>query len=257
MYARLLRMSADDLDGLVDALRAVDPGFAQVVPHAPGDERDRAGLLRQYLRHLLKVPDDGDLPEYMRRRFVEVARDFGLGPDLDTYSDADLAEALIDVVLELTGDLDPRARKRTKRADDWDAFATYFRTLRDRDRRAAAIDELRAALGERAAASFDDENFNAYERDAARLAGGAAGVTTAAVLKSAMVVGVVGVAAPLASVAATGAAGAYLAGLRRGKARADDRAKRARLSTRVQTVMVIAVWITLNRNAERASAGPG
>ena len=232
MYARLLRFPPEDQAALLRALRGLTVGGLTEEP----TEAELGPLLRDELRQLLKVPDAADLPEYMRRRMVEVAGYLGLGGSFDEHSDGDLAQAIIDAVLELTTDL---------AEDQKESYAAYFRTfsVRARKQRARAVLDLQRAVGRSWPLGEDDQIS-----DAELVLRGLSGLTTEQLGS----VAANDLAPLLAPLLATSGAALYLAGVTLTGTSDEDRRKRARFSTRVQAVVVLAVWVTAQRDAERA-----
>ena len=224
------------------------------------------------LRRSLDVPDGEDLPQYLRRRLVDVARHhFQLVDDTDTVSDLELAQLLVDFALDAAARLQDDDAIRS----DFETFMrTKSRTERDKwltqsNRLAEVMAEASGKASEThgAGAPTDQENItSALLSDLStlsvrqpkttptprtanpRLAALAAGSALSAAFAPA-------VAVPLGVVAG----GVYMAG--RGKntlARLDNtsddkaaRAKRARRSKLVQSVVALSAFIVTSTSGDR------
>lgn len=105
------------------------------------------------LRRALEVPSKDDLPEYLRRRLVEVTkRHFELVEDTDALTDLELARLLVDFVLGAAAQLAEDAERREE-------FETFLRT-KDRTERTRWLME-----SQRFAAILRNE---AFHRDTAQ-----------------------------------------------------------------------------------------
>jgi hypothetical protein len=105
--------------------------LALLVPRVPSVNRltgqELEAELVRALRNALDVPTAGDLPEYARRRLIELARDdFELAPSFDNQSSLHVAELLVTHVVSAAATLteDPGQRRefsrflRTKDVDE-------------------------------------------------------------------------------------------------------------------------------------------
>src|SRR4051794_25231882 len=90
--------------------------LALVAPSDVGGTRSRQDASAQIVSALrigLDVPDGEDLPEYARRRLVELARDdFSLAPSFDTFSSVEVASALTVHILSAATTLSADANQR-------------------------------------------------------------------------------------------------------------------------------------------------
>lgn len=226
------------------------------------------------LRGSLDVPENGDLPEYLRRRLVEVSLGhFELFETADRLTDFELAEALADFALSAAAQLPTNADLRA----DFDTF-TRTKSRREqerwRDDIKRANDLLEASRVGRSAKSKSDQERNriatAVLADlssialrtqqpasskrppskaavASGMAGGAAAGSAFAALTGATATAAMGsvVALPLGAIAG----GLYMAGRGRKsleRVATDDRlhrTRRARRSKLVQNVVVISVYL--------------
>jgi hypothetical protein len=100
-------------------------------PRADLDDLDDQGVVDELVRTLrrsLEVPAKDDLPEYLRRRLVDVVRrHFELADDVDTRTDLELAQMLVDFALDAAHQL---ASDRERREE----FETFLRTKSRRER---------------------------------------------------------------------------------------------------------------------------
>src|SRR4051812_28042714 len=121
---------------MIAALRSLDgTGQRQLIrlldPRVELDDvadADLLGELVAVLRRALDVPPKEDLPEYLRRRLVEVTkRHFELIDNTDAATDLELAHLLVDFVLVAAAEMtdDPERREE---------FETFLRT-KDRTER--------------------------------------------------------------------------------------------------------------------------
>jgi hypothetical protein len=116
------------------------------------DDEQLQPLLVATLRRALEVPDkdDADLPEYLRRRLVDlVRRQFELIADADMLTDMELARVLVDFTLESAEQLRQWGRDDDRRKD----FETFLRT-KSRDERLAWL-----KASQRFSALIQDEPF--------------------------------------------------------------------------------------------------
>jgi hypothetical protein len=91
------------------------------------------------LRNALAVPAKDDLPEYLRRRLVQVARDhFSLGDRFDTYDDVELAVLIVDFVVDAAAALASQDMGGAR-----DEFETFLRTKKREERVAWLIESER------------------------------------------------------------------------------------------------------------------
>ncbi len=117
---------------------------------------------------VFQVPAGADLPEYMRRRLVELGRDFILDDDFDRVGDFGLATMLVDYLLDVTMSL----------SEDDDQIRDFSRFLRTRDPRErtawlrdsaslrAIVDLPAQAIAERSTAQIEtDSTAQAGYRD--------------------------------------------------------------------------------------------
>ena len=122
---------------VIDAILRLPPDrqrqLLRLLDRSPGDldefsDDELSDEIVWALRETLMVPSEGDLPEYARRRLVELAkRDFGLGGNFDSVSDVELAAQLVDAALE-------RAQQLTEDPPAQEEFAKFLRT-KDADAR--------------------------------------------------------------------------------------------------------------------------
>ncbi len=229
------------------------------------------------LRRALEVPPKDDLPEYLRRRMVDVVRrqfDLVSRSEADELTDFELAERLVDFVLEsaerLAGDADRREHfevfLRTKdRADRvrWLVGSKRFGSLTTSrafdcvaaHRRAEQIQREQDAHTETAKAMLSDiaevtassqfgkapASFGGRARLASLVSGAAAGAAAAS---------------PLGAVAG----GLFMAGLKKrelvrvaGDEADKTRKQRARRSKQVQAVVSLSAVVVAN--ASQAGSG--
>lgn len=230
-------------------------------------EPELLGELVRVLRSALEVPEKDDLPDFLRRRLVEVAsRQFGLCDRPDLTTDLELAELLADYVLEAAAEL---GRDNDQRQE----FEVFLRTKSRRER----LDWLVASR--RAAALVGSEGF---DRNAARAhaeeiqeeSGSAHRATAAAILddlgsltkrpsrsgppsKSSTVMTAAAAGATAGSLAmplAAVAGGLFMSGRsKRGAAEVAEseakrsRANRARRSRMVQSVVILSVYLVASQ----------
>jgi hypothetical protein len=141
---------------MIEALRQLDAARQRQLirllePRAELDDVGDAelwGELLRTLRHVLEVPDKDDLPEYMRRRLVDVTRrQFRLldGHESDALSDIELAQLLVDFVLDAAATLAEDDERRLE-------FETFLRTKdrTDRTRWLVQSDRFAALMADRA-----------------------------------------------------------------------------------------------------------
>jgi len=219
---------------------------------------DEAALaeLVPILRATLQVPRKDDLPEYMRRRLVDVARrHFELGENFDTTTDLRLAKLIVDfafrAVAQLTDDDE-------RRAD----FETFLRTKDRRERTRWLMESEHFATTMR----NESLDFEAARERAHELYEGANAhrETAAAILRHlgatdrSSVPGWREIVMPAATQASAGAIAAltgslYMAGRRKQELvkapTADDakgRAQRARNSKLVQGVVCLSAFLLIH-----------
>lgn len=95
--------------------------------------------LVQVLRETLQVPPKDDLPEYLRRRLIDVAkRHFQLDENFDTVTDMELARALVDFAFEAAAQLDEDDERRAE-------FEIFLRTKDRRERTRWLVESQRFA----------------------------------------------------------------------------------------------------------------
>ena len=115
-----------------------------LVPGTEIDELTDDELLPELvaaLRRALEVPERDDLPDYLRRRLVEVvSRHFELVDDTDTLTDLELAHVLIDFALEAAQLLATSAEHREE-------FETFLRTKSRQERLEWLTSSRRFAAG--------------------------------------------------------------------------------------------------------------
>jgi hypothetical protein len=221
------------------------------------------------LREKLQVPEKDDLPEYLRRRLIDVAkRHFRLGESFDTLSDMELAEMLVDFSFDAVAQLADDDERRRE-------FVTFLRTKDRRERtrwlveserlaslvRDGTFDEAaarrrarelheggeahrataRAILGDLQAV---EKHTGAYKRRHA-----AAGSISAAVTSTQTGTVAAAAAVPLSAIAGS----LFMAGRQKHDlVRASEkeapkaRAQRARNSRVVQSVIALSAFLTLN-----------
>lgn len=232
--------------------------------------------LVQVLRETLQVPPKDDLPEYLRRRLIDVAkRHFQLDENFDIVTDMELARDLVDFAFEAAAQL---ARDDERRAE----FETFLRTKDRRERTRWLVESQRFASLVRDG-TFDEtaarrrarelyeggeahrETARAILRDlravggqstaTKRRAGASAAEATsvsAALAGAGMAALAPAAAVPLAAVAG----GVFMSGRRKRdlvKAAEEDvpktRAQRARNSRLVQSVVSLCAFLIINAPA--------
>jgi hypothetical protein len=277
---------------MIKALRELDtPRQRQLIrllePRAELEDIDDADVLSELLRTLrrvLEVPEKDDLPEYLRRRLVEVTRrQFRLlgGHESDAFSDMELAQLLVDFVLDAAATLAEDDERRLE-------FETFLRTKDRTDRtrwlvhsdRLAALTADRAfdrAAAERRAEELLQEQ-SAHQKTAKAIVADLAAVTRTkskrrraqrevqgvavgsalSQVVAATAVGGVAVAPAVAIPLAAVAGGLYMSG--RGQRElikvAEEeapraKANRARRSRLVQSVVALSAFMVANAVSER------
>jgi hypothetical protein len=220
------------------------------------------------LRNALAVPAKDDLPEYLRRRLVQVARDhFSLGDRFDTYDDVELAVLIVDFVVDAAAALASQDMGGAR-----DEFETFLRTKKREERVAWLIESERlstlardgvfdeAAARRRAALISSQDGATAETAstilsDVAAVTGrrktGRKGRSGAAVAAAARIAGTGGAAAiPLSAVAG----GLYMAGRATRELVRDSteqasktRAQRARNSKQVQATVALCAFVVAHQ----------
>jgi hypothetical protein len=144
---------------MIRTLRALEPQqMRQLIrlldPRADLDEIDDDEAWEELLatlRRALEIPAKDDLPEFLRRRLVEVVvRQFELADSADSLADRELAGLLADFTLE-------SAQRLAKDDERREEFETFLRTKSRRER----LEWLVASQRARAVAA--DEGFDRRE----------------------------------------------------------------------------------------------
>jgi hypothetical protein len=218
------------------------------------------------LRDVLQVPADGDVPQYLRRRLVEVTMNhFQLRDSLDSYSDIDVALVLADFALEA-------ARQLAENEERREEFELFLRTKDKRERTRWLVESERFA-SLMTDGTFDEAAARRRAREvnqgseahrvtantmlrhlavgsaaegAAAAASGATGAFAATAATAAIVATAGAAALPLGAVAgALFLAGRRKRNLLRGieQDAVKTRARRARNSRLVQSVVALSVFV--------------